>query len=69
MAQYIEKDALMAEFVSNYKYRTKVVVYFPDGTSKEYESATKAGKEIKVCRNKFNKDGHDGKSGIRWTVS
>ena len=34
-------------------------VYFPDGTSKEYESATKAGKEIKVCRNKLNKDGYD----------
>ena len=28
----------------------------------------KAGKEIKVCRNKLNKDGYDEKSGLRWTV-
>lgn len=66
-----EEDTISSkvEFVRNYKYRTKVVVYFPDGTSKEYESATKAGKEIKVCRNKLNKDGYDVKSGLRWTVS
>lgn len=66
-----EEDTIPSkvEFVRNYKYRTKVVVYFPDGTSKEYESATKAGKEIKVCRNKLNKDGYDIKSGLRWTVS
>lgn len=65
-----EEDTIPSkvEFVKNYKYRTKVVVYFPNGTSKEYESATKAGKEIKVCRNKLNKDGYDIKSGLRWTV-
>jgi hypothetical protein len=66
-----EEDTIPSkvEFVRNYKYRTKVVVYFPDGTSKEYESATKAGKEINVCRNKLNKDGYDEKSGLRWIVS
>ena len=65
-----EEDTIPSkvEFVRNYKYRTKVIVYFPDGASKEYESATKAGKEIKVCRNKLNKSGYDKKSGLRWTV-
>ena len=45
-----------------------LIVYFSDGTSKEFESATKAGKEINVCRNKLNKDGYDIKSGLRLTV-
>ena len=56
------------QFIKNYKYRTKVVVYFADGTSKEFNSATKAGKEIKVSRNKLNKDGSDEKLGVRWVV-
>lgn len=66
-----EEDTIPSkvEFVKNYRYRTKVVVYFPDCTSKEFESATKAGKEMKVSRNRFKKDGRDEKLGIRWTIS
>ena len=56
------------EFVKNHKSRIKVTVYFPDGTSKEFKSATKANKEIKIGRNRLNKDGYDAKSGLRWTV-
>ena len=56
------------EFVKNHKSRIKVTVYFPDGTSREFKSATKANKEIKIGRNRLNKDGYDAKSGLRWTV-
>lgn len=56
------------EFVKNHKSRIKVTVYFPDGTSKEFKSATKANKEIKIGRNRLNKDGYDAKSGLRWDV-
>ena len=57
------------EFVKTYKYRTKVMVYFPDGTSKEFSSATQAGKETKVSRNRFKADGYDAKLGLKWTIS
>lgn len=65
-----EEDTIPSkvEFVKNYKWRIKVTVYFPDGTSKEFKSATKANKEIKIGRNRLNKDGYDVKSGIRWAV-
>lgn len=65
-----EEDTIPSKvkFIKNYKYSTKVIVYFPDGTIKEYESATKASKEIKIGRNRLNKDGYDKKSGLRWAV-
>lgn len=66
-----EEDTIPQKVIlaaANKKFHT-VTVYFDNGSSQVFGTATEAGNALKLSRNRFCKDGRYEKRGIRWTIN